>query len=109
MLTTVFSEQRIGRLLSKRGNRRLYFCRAADSIFVNEANLLLDVDPADYGFARVLQSDDTIKILGLSWSPTMDAFSFKLSSSASVNNEAEYFVSNRAVIRPAWMGNFNYD
>ncbi|XP_011883919.1 PREDICTED: uncharacterized protein LOC105571059 [Vollenhovia emeryi] len=46
----------------------------------NSSELLTDIDPADHGLAcnKLLQQDDQLKILGVSWNPANDHFQFKV-------------------------------
>ncbi|XP_076660078.1 uncharacterized protein LOC143363366 [Halictus rubicundus] len=45
----------------------------------NSSELLTDLDPADHGLActKLLAPDDQLKVLGVSWSPTLDAFQLR--------------------------------
>ncbi|XP_032688150.1 uncharacterized protein LOC116852180 [Odontomachus brunneus] len=47
----------------------------------NTALLLQDIDSADHGLAcnKSLKLDENLKILGISWNPSMDAFQFNVS------------------------------
>ncbi|XP_076291065.1 uncharacterized protein LOC143214212 [Lasioglossum baleicum] len=46
----------------------------------NASHLLADISPHDHGIVqeKILQSDDTVKVLGVAWSPEVDAFRFKV-------------------------------
>ncbi|XP_076301717.1 uncharacterized protein LOC143219725 [Lasioglossum baleicum] len=46
----------------------------------NHPELLTDMDPADHGLAcsKFLAPDDEVKILGVSWNPSRDAFQFQV-------------------------------
>lgn len=46
----------------------------------NSARLLADIDPSDHGLAcsKSIAIDDHIKILGVSWNPSRDAFKFNV-------------------------------
>ncbi|XP_029166951.1 uncharacterized protein LOC114937603 [Nylanderia fulva] len=47
----------------------------------NSPDLLSDLDPADHGLAthKVLQDDEHLKVLGVSWNPKLDAFQRRVS------------------------------
>ncbi|XP_029162198.1 uncharacterized protein LOC114933791 [Nylanderia fulva] len=47
----------------------------------NSPDLLSDLDPADHGLAthKVLQDDEHLKVLGVSWNPKLDAFQLRVS------------------------------
>ncbi|XP_076301820.1 uncharacterized protein LOC143219898 [Lasioglossum baleicum] len=49
----------------------------------NHSELLTDMDPSDHGLAcsKFLTPDDEVKILGVSWNPSRDAFQFQVSLS----------------------------
>ncbi|XP_076649869.1 uncharacterized protein LOC143357342 [Halictus rubicundus] len=46
----------------------------------NASHLIADITPPDPGLSqeKILQSDDTVKVLGVSWSPEVDAFRFRV-------------------------------
>ncbi|XP_029172429.1 uncharacterized protein LOC114941586 [Nylanderia fulva] len=52
----------------------------------NNQSLLADIDPHDHGLAqaKTLQTDDSLKVLGLKWNPYVDAFQFEISLSTEV-------------------------
>ncbi|KMQ85252.1 hypothetical protein RF55_16302 [Lasius niger] len=49
----------------------------------NNPSLLTDIDSNDHGLAqsKILQSDDSLKVLDLKWNPQVDAFQFEISLS----------------------------
>ncbi|XP_071579890.1 uncharacterized protein [Temnothorax nylanderi] len=46
----------------------------------NDSELLSDIDPANHGLAcnKILQADENLKILGISWNPARDVFQFQV-------------------------------
>jgi len=49
----------------------------------NCPSLITDIDPSDHGLAsdKKLSSDESLKILGISWNPEQDVFGFRTSVS----------------------------
>ena len=50
----------------------------------NDTELLSDIDPSNHGLAcqKVLQDDENLKILGISWNPARDVFQFHVATAA---------------------------
>lgn len=52
----------------------------------NRADLLSDIDTGNHGLAcdKILEADDTLKVLGIAWNPACDNFQFQVTLSESL-------------------------
>jgi hypothetical protein len=64
----------------------------------NSPALLVDIDPANHGLAchKSLQTNEQLKILGISWNPALDTFQFQVTLSTDIPNTKRSILSTIA-------------